>query len=525
MLDKIISWFRKGNKEATAYDQRYVIRDRSGGSKWPSGLSASGSPSAIHHHTSRQNARVAMQESMQARAIVERFADNIADTGLRLEIMPKTEILGITREEGETWARDVEARHHLWAKDKKQNRSESLNFYQSQNLYQLFQHRDGDIFTRLYYSSDKNLQNPLQFEFLDPDQIRGDAYTLTYGFQMGRDGITRDDRGREKSYCVWVRKPDLTYEKIDIPAQGKGGRRFMLHGFRPEYAGQGRGFSRLAHAIQEFENITDFSSAAIKKAINQSNIVGFVEPSDDEDAENPFEGILTNAGAGPAAEQFGSDPSPSADAQNVTSESLRRVDCYQVPEATMDTPGSMFLTNLLKGQKIKFSQNTSPGDSFNLFVDSFSSYLAASFGIPIESVLMKFSNNFSASRATLLLFWRVCQIWRAEMAADYLDPTTEIWLSGEIAAGRITAPGWSDPILRAAWFNTNWIGPPPPDIDPTKTAVARRKNIETGVTTLEREARNLNGSSASDNIEKNRKLYADFPLAPWTVKPDNLNGN
>lgn len=516
MFGKLLRLFGRSSSEPVALDNRFVIRDRSGGSKWPAGLSASGSPTAVHHHTARQNARVAMRENVQARAIVERFADTVADNGLRLELAPKVELLGITREEASAWARDVEARFDLWAKSKRQHRSEVLTFYQSQNLYAHWQQRDGDIFVRLYYSPDKGLQNPLQFEFIDPDQIRGDAYTTTYGFQFRNDGIKRDARGREVSFTVWVRDEKGQYNPVDIPARGeKSGRLFMLHGYRPEYAGQGRGFSRLSHAIQELENITDFSAAAIKKAINQSNIVGFVEPSKDEDASNPFEGMLTNQGAGPAAEQFGADPVPAAAAQNVTAESLQRVECYQVPEATTDTPGSMFITNLTKGSTIKFMPNTAPGDSFDTFVDSFAGHLSASLSIPLEVVLMKFGQNYSASRATLLLFWRVCLIWRGEMASDYLDPVVEMWLSEEIAAGRVSAPGWTDPRLRAAWLNCNWIGPPPPDIDPSKTADARRKNIEIGVTNLEREARDHNGSSAAANLEKNRSLYENFPVAPW----------
>jgi capsid protein len=518
MLNKVIRLFSRAPAAVPqAFDNRFVINDRSGGSKWPSGLSASGSSAAIDHRATRQNARVAMQDNVQARAIVERFADTVADCGLRLELMPTIELLGVTREEATVKARDIEARFHLWAKDKKQHRSETLTFYQSHNLYAHWQQRDNDIFVRLYYSPDRGLQNPLQFEFVDPDQIRGDAYTTTYGFQFRNDGIKRDSRGRESGYTVWIRNESGQYTDVTIPARGeKSSRLFMLHGFRPEYAGQGRGFSRLAHAIQDFETITDFSSAAIKKAINQSNIVGFVEPSATEDATNPFEGILTDAGAGPAAEQFGANPVPSDTATNVTADSLNRVECYQVPEATTNTPGSMFITNLQKGQKIQFMPNTAPGDSFDSFVDSFAGHLSASLSIPLEVVLMKFGQNYSASRATLLLFWRVCLVWRSEMASDYLDPIVEMWLSGEIAAGRVSLPGWSDPRLRAAWLNCNWIGAPPPDIDPSKTADARRKNIEIGVTNLDREARDHNGSSAATNIEKNRTLYEDFPVAPWT---------
>ena len=51
----------------------------------------------------------------------------------------------------------------------------------------------------------------------------------------------------------------------------------MTHGFSQEYAGQGRGYSRLHFALQEFQNLTDFTSAQIKKAINESSLLLSVE--------------------------------------------------------------------------------------------------------------------------------------------------------------------------------------------------------------------------------------------------------
>lgn len=496
----------------------YTITDRygSGGAKWLGGLSGKGFL-GINHSTARRNARNAMQDSPLARAIVERKADCVADVGLRLELCPVTNVLGISINDAAKWARNTEARFHLWASDKRQHRSETMTFYQMQRLYQLFRGRDGDIFIRLFYNSDPSLQNPLQWEFIDPDQIRGDALTSTYGFQGGDDGIIRDERGRETAYKIWSKQADgTTYKDVTIPAKSADGSRlFMLHAFRPEYAGQGRGYSPLAHAIQEFENITDFSAATIKKAINQSNIVAFVEPAKDEDASNPLEHLL-NQQAGPAAQLFGSNPTP-VDGIPVVPTREGVASSYLLPEANIDTPGSMFIANLTKGSTIKFPANTAPGDSYDKFVDAFAGYLAASTSTPLEVVLMKFGQNYSASRATLLLFWRIVGSEIMEMDSDALSPMVAMWMAGEIANGQIVAPGWSDPRLRAAWLAKNWIGAPPPDIDPTKTANARRLNCEGGFSSVEREARELNGSSAAANIESNRQLFKDFPVAPWTV--------
>lgn len=493
----------------------------SGGAKWPFGLSASGRSRTLNHAEARQNARNAMHDSVQARAVVERAADTIYDGGLRLEIAPIIGILGISRDQATRWASDVMARFDLWAKDKKQHRAENLTWYQAQGMWALFRQRDNDQFVRMWYDNNPRLQNPLQWDFLDPDMIRWDAYTSTGAFNSLDDGILRDERGRETGYKVWLKKTDkdsnVTYEEVTLPRVYPGGRVAMLHGYKPEYAGQGRGYSKLAHAIQEFENITDFSAATIKKAINQSSIVAFVEPSKDEDSVNPMAEIMAGQAAGPAAQLFGQVPAAVSGVDVAVPPDALLANCGMIPEATLQTPGSMFIGNLTKGSTIKFPQNSAPGDSYDKFVDAFTAYIAASCNIPLEVVLMKFGQNYSASRATLLLFWRVCVIERQEMATDFLNPTVEMWLAGEIAAGRVQAPGWSDPRLRAAWLNCQWIGSGPPDIDPAKSAKACRENLEIGRTNVEREARDFNGTSAADNIATNNAVFKGYRDLPWNA--------
>ena len=198
----------------------------------------------------------------------------------------------------------------MWLASKDCHRAETMTGYQAQRLYQIFQQRDNDIFVRLHYNGGARLQSKLQFSFLDPSQIRGDAFTSSGGFNADdSDGIVRDNAGREMQYKVWLKEKGSPsqFKEVTIPARGsKSGRRMMLHGFSPEYASQGRGYSRLAHALQEFQNLTDFSLATIKKAINQSNITMYVKPSPDNAASNPLEDL--RGPAGPASTQFGSDP-------------------------------------------------------------------------------------------------------------------------------------------------------------------------------------------------------------------------
>lgn len=481
----------------------------SAGAKYPGGLSSSGSTPTINHGYARRNARSAYLDSVQAHAIVQRQADTVVDVGLKLKSSPVASMLGITEERAAEWARDIERRFHLWASDKAANRQEVMNFYQFQRLASISQTRDGEYFTRLYYNNRRDLQNPLQFKSIDPGAITGDGITHTDGsIGMYSDGIERDNTGREVAYHMQSFESG-EFKTVRIPARGaRSGRRLMLHGFSPEWPDQLRGYPRYFHALQEFENVTDFSLAHIKKAINQSNVAYYVKPSPDDAASSPFQGITNSSPAG-VTPTLSEDLGPAATATETS------IQYIPIEEATLGAPGSMGVFNLEGGEDLKAFQDSAPVQEFGRFVDAFTSHLAASMSMPLEVLLMKFEQNYSASRAALIMFWRIAQMWRAEMASDLLNPVFEAWLSGELSANRIAAPGWSDPRLRRAWLNCSWAGVPMPNIDPMKTAKADQLYVEMGAQTLADVAQNLNGSDIESNKSQIARELDGLPDPPW----------
>lgn len=502
------------NQGYNSYGQTSFGLD-SGGAKWAFGLSADGRSRVLDHYRMRQNARDAYHDSLDARSIVESFADNVVDTGLVLDAMPSYDVLGITPEQAEAWGADVSRRFHLWSKDKKQHRSGNMNFYQAQRLYALWQQRDNDMFARLYYSKSRKLQNPLQFSFIDPNQIRGVEFTTTDVQYNCDDGIKKNADGTEKEYLVWMQNPakpgQYKYEKV--PRIGsKSGKIMMIHGYNQEYAGQTRGYSRIGFALQELENLTDFSLATIKKAIAQSNMVMSVE-NIVQDPGDPLEGMKNSNNVSALGIPL---TDPTTEEVKIADKAFLTPQVCPIPEAGVDTPGSMAFVANKQGDTIRLLENKTPAESYKDFVGAFVERLCAATGNPVEVVLKKFGSSFSASRATLVLAWRVYSYWREEMANDFLNVVYESWLSEEIAAGRVIATGFSDPRMRAAWLNCSWIGSKMPEIDPAKTAKANQMNIETGLTTVERESRNLNGSNAKDNAVKNTKIFEILPIAPWS---------
>ena len=92
-----------------------VRNGRGGGEKTRNGLANSGQLIDLNHSLLRRNARKAFHESSQARIVVERLANTVADIGLQIEPSPSIELLGITAEKGEKWAKDIEVRFNAFA--------------------------------------------------------------------------------------------------------------------------------------------------------------------------------------------------------------------------------------------------------------------------------------------------------------------------------------------------------------------------------------------------------------------------
>jgi capsid protein len=485
------------------------------GQKFFRGMSSSGAINTIDHSQSRQNARNALYDAPTAKALEQRFVDTVVDVGLKLKPTPMASMLGIDQDRLEEWAEDVGERFHIWALSKKSDLSETNNFYQNQRLYESFQVRDNDIFVRFHYTRKKDIVNPLQLQFIDPNQIRGIAFTNTYTQFGNDDGIVRDSNGKEKLYKIWyLDSVEKKYKMVDVPAKGaKSGRIFMIHGFNPDYAGQGRGYSRFLHALSDFEKISDLKQSHIIKAIMQSSIFMYTKPSADNPASNVMEGRVATA----IDDDYYSTDSAASDAIEDNLDK-NAVNWNHIPEATIDDPGSAYVANLMEGEDLAAFPQTAPADNFDAFVDSFTAYLSASLSMPIEVLLMRFNANYSASRGALILFWRVAQIWRNEMAADYLNPVYESWLSEEIAIGRITAPGWSEPVMKQAWLMCEWMGAPMPNIDPFKEARAKKEWVELGAETLDDVAQGHNSSSGKSNRAKNKRQIEELTEVPWTKR-------
>lgn len=504
-------------RATTAYYNRVGSSKITTGSKTPGGLSNSGQVLQFEHKTLRTNVRDAMFDSLSGRGMATRFADTIADTGLRAKFEPDAEALNMTPEAAEAKGRELTRRFDLWMSSKDSSLNGINNGYQNQWLYAYEQQRDNDMYIRLHYNtSDKDLISPLQVQFLDADQLLGYCYTSTEGTQQTmHQGIEYDTKGREKSFTFLVNNKKGGFDEVIIPKFGRRTKRqFIIHGFRPEYAGQKQGMPLYSHLLQEMEDLTTLKTAHIQKAINQSSYGFYTKPSQDADASAGPDDYANEAVQ--VIDDFLGAREVDA-AAGESQEALNTMTMNILNEQSIRQPGTIWNTSLTKGEDMRAVEQSAPADGFGDFVDSLVSYLSSSSGMPIEVLKMKFGQNYSASRATLVLFWRIVNMWRKEMATDYLDVLVKMWMGEEVASGRVKVPGWSDPRLKQSWLNVRYVGSSVPNIDPKKEAEASALRATLGHETLDDGALNHNGSDGSTNRAKLRKEVPelDGTVGPW----------
>lgn len=441
----------------------------------------------------QERAYIAIWDSIQGRAIIKQLRALTINTGLKLQSLPERFILNLTPEQAQEWSTITESNFRMWRKLKESDYEEKNNFNQLEGIASLSMFVFGEFFVILRYSSDKNRVNPLQIQIIPPHMVQDpDFEKIQAAKNRGhtvKEGIELDKRNRE--IAIFIYNPDETeYNKkyTRIPVKGpKTGRTFVLHGFVSEEPGQVRGIPFLAPIIQELSKTTDLSLNELDSSAANATLAGAIERDQAVVKNQKLNGM--------------GDPGWDAD----TTETAEAIAAGEKParyEERLIKRGGFFIQNLEPGEKFNQLNSSRPNLNIPTMIDKIIEYAGPAIGIPIEVIKMLFGQNYSASKGALDLAWRNFQFIIENFASDFEQEIYKAWMIGEIAAGRIIAPGFENPVINAAWLNAKWHGLPIPSLNPfveTKAAELRTKN---GFSNRNLESQNLTGTSYDNNIER-----------------------
>lgn len=433
-----------------------------------------------HISTLRQRSRdLYCGGSTLATGAVKRLRTNAVGTGLHLKSTINEEILGITSEEARKLEETIEREFAHWANSTNCDIERIDNFYQLQQLALLNALLSGDSFALMTTTKRTGSIYDLRIELVEADRVSTpDNETIN---PLYCEGVEKNANGEVVAYHISKFHP-LSFqdreprEWVRVKAFGeKTGRRNVIHVMNRERIGQVRGVPFLSPVIETIKQLGRYTEAEVLAAVINGLFTVFIEKESASD-DVPF------GEAVPEDMQVDSEDEGSIEL---------------APGAVID---------LGEGEKANMVNPGRPNPNFDPFVMAVIKQIGAALEIPYELLIMAFSNNYSASRAAILEFFKVIKMYRAWFVTDFCQPIYEEWLCEAVAKGRINAPGFfNDPIIKDAYCSAEWNGPSAGQLDPKKEVEAAELRVQGGFSTRERETTELTGTDFYKNIKQRKR--------------------
>lgn len=429
---------------------------------------------------------------------------NVVGVGLRLKSRIDREVLGITPDQAEKWQKDTEREFSLWASDKRACDATGMNnFYGLQQLALVSWLLSGDCIGVIKQrKTTQLLPYSLRVHLIEADRIAtptgyglGTSVLYTTGKNPDNgntiyDGVEVDKDGMVVAYHIRSTYPfelgaPMTTDWARVLAyQEHTGLPNVLHIIDTERPDQYRGVSYLAQVIEPLLQLRRYTESELMSAVIESFFTAFVK-TETSTEDMPFNTVNE--------EQEHEPKNPN--------------------EYSMG-PGQVNVMN--PGEDVVFADPKHPNGSFDKFVEAVSSQVGAALEIPEDLLLKKFNSSYSASRAALLEAWKAFKMRREWLADDFCRPLYEIFMSEAVARGRIYAPGFfENPVIRAAYLGSEWLGPSQGQLDPVKEITAEILACSEGFSTHEQSTIRLNGGQWDGNVEQlqreNEKLDGKTP--------------
>jgi lambda family phage portal protein len=364
--------------------------------------------------------------------------------------------------------------------------SRRLTFRQQQDIVFVNQAISGDVLALLPMKQRRGSIYDLKVRLIEADRVANPITAVN--FQPGAltaDGTAKVFGGVEltsdaevDAYWVsrtypympgWSTLPDnFTRVPAFGPESGRPNALLVGEFERPE---QRRGVPLFAKCLTELKQLQRYIESVTVQNVIKSYFTSFI--SSQMPSTDMFQGLVDD---------------------EVLSDLIVRRSPYEVKLG----PG--VINWLRPGDSISFPVNAGPDQNFEAYVVALCKIIGACVGVPYEILLKTFVGSYSASRAALLEFWRRVKVLRQMIIDQFCQPVYEAWMMEAVARGIINAPGFfDDPRVFKAWTRCAWSGSSPGSIDPLKEMMASQLKLKTGVSTLERECLEINGSDWRDN--------------------------
>ena len=460
----------------------------------------------------RVRSRDLFMGSPVAAAAILTLRTNTIGNGLVALPQVDHEVLGLSKADAAKTNKLISDEFDLFADTVEADWNRRSTFYQLQDLVFVNENISGDVLALLPMKQRRNSVYDTRIRLIEADRIMNpmllpvDAPRTIDGQPQIFGGVELTLDGEVDAY--WVSPvhpfgmgfislpPPEMFKRIPVYGEETGRPTALLctEMERPE---QRRGVPILAKCLMEMKNLQRYIESTTVQNVIKSYFTSFVTsamPSTDM-----FQGIVDD-------------------------ETIQDLLIDRDPYLVKLGPG---IVNWMRpGDSIHFPVGAGPEKEFDPYVTALCKFVGASMGIPFEVLLKQFNASYSASRASLLQFWGRVKVLRQQVIDQFCQPVYVAWMMEAISKGVWKAPGFFDnPRIQRAWTKCAWSGSSPGSIDPLKEILATERKVKIGVSTLERECLEINGSDWRANAVQ-QGLELKFRAAnglPYTTAQDVKN--
>ena len=415
----------------------------------------------------RARSRDLGRSAMLAVAAIKSVVSHAVGTGLSYQSRIDGALLKIDDATAAAWQDQTERRYRLWCESRECDITRTQNFYGLQAMVLQSLLESGDILVMMVDAPRPNAQSSMALQTVEADRICNPNFSQDTDSIVA--GISFDEYGAPARYHVSRYHPGAVRMRASqkwqtVEAYGaRSGRRNALHIFHRTRPGQVRGVPFLAPVIEALKQLSRYTEAELQAAVINGVFAVFMrmDPSAFNELfdDNERKSYIDSAAKWDGGLKF----------------------------AGVDNGGKAI--NLLPGEDPVNVTPGRPNPAFDPFFNAISSQIGAALEIPFEVLLKHFASSYSASRGALLDAWRFFMRMRDFIAGEFCQPVFEHWLDGEVAAGRIIAPGYfADALTRKAWCGSEWVGDGPGSLDPLKEINAAKERIAVGISTIAAES-------------------------------------
>lgn len=456
--------------------------------------------------TLRERSRDLKRNDPVAAATSNVKVTHVVGSGLKLNAAVDRDFLQMSDEEADAWEADVERRFELLVNSPFFDVEGGMLWSDHQELAYRSTLDNGDHFVLLTSNKRPGKENPLALQHIEADRVCNEGNVSDTSTLAG--GVEKDNSGAPARFHVMRGHPGQRYMKDmkwdKLPAFGeKTGRPITLHLFRKLRAGQTRGVPDIAPVIEMIKQLGRYTDAEIDAAVKTALFALIVQ---------------TETGEGLAG-------------LNIDAWKETRRDYYKNNPINAKG-GSSMAVGLFPDDKMEAFDPQRPNAAAEPFLAAMFQQIGMALEIPYEVLISHFSSSWSASQAAMMQMWRFAMGRRAWLAKRFCQPVYEAFLTEEVAAGRVAAPGFfADPLIRAAYCGAEWIGDAKGHINEKQQVDAAKARIDARLSTHKREAAALTGENwdvTRRRLGKEYRQLADMPAADpsaETSSPDQMEND